>query len=348
MNEISKCVVCDDNDREIIRNPIFTCEDCHIGVHKCCYGILVKPGNCDPWWCSPCSEGRMGVVCVLCMQGGGALKKTTCDQYVHVICALFTEGITFTNKNRMEPIRLLKALAKNHGKICVYCSRDNGTCCKCTATDCNNFLHVTCGQKNRALNEKTNPKNRKICFEAFCHQHKPGGSTRRLSSIFVTETLSEKEDELNRSDDLDSIDDGMADRNDFVINGGAEAAHSHKTEELSIDSTLTTEMNDSSTLLSSPENMELPNNQTKNLDPIASTSNTNTVGRFVMPLSSIDESEAVTAIGRNQIRTHKDGQNSDDSESGNVSGKNTINSCHSSFFRFSIMCSSIVIQNKIQ
>lgn len=140
----SKCVVCDDNDQDTRDNPIFDCEDCNISTHKLCYGITAKSGNVDPWWCSPCSIGQYKVACELCSQSGGALKKTKCGHWVHVICALFIEGTIFTNKTRMEPVDISSVLPKNRGQKCVFCSKICGVCCKCSAPNCDYFLHVTC------------------------------------------------------------------------------------------------------------------------------------------------------------------------------------------------------------
>lgn len=209
------CVVCQDDDQGTSQNPIFVCEDCTIGVHKLCYGIAASSGNVEPWWCAPCSTGLSEVICELCLQNGGAMKKTTCGKWVHVVCALFTEGIRFTNKNRMEPVNISHVSQENRGKKCIFCLKICGVCCKCTDPSCNHFLHVTCGQKNKCLKENTNPENDKIVFEAYCHLHKPKESSRRISSLFVMETSAEKEEQSDQHYDVidissDAIDESLA------------------------------------------------------------------------------------------------------------------------------------------
>lgn len=76
MSSNYKCDVCADDETN--ENPIFVCEECDVGVHMLCYGITVPDNSTDPWWCSPCSIGRHGTVCALCLKSGGAIKKTTC------------------------------------------------------------------------------------------------------------------------------------------------------------------------------------------------------------------------------------------------------------------------------
>lgn len=197
------CVVCDGNDPVTSENPIFECADCGICVHKLCYGITAKFGDVDPWWCSPCSLGQNSVscksTCKLCLQNGGALKKTTCDNWVHVVCALFTNGTIFTNKQCMEPVNISNIPQEHHGQTCFFCSEVRGICGKCSDRNCDFFLHITCGQKYKCLREKTNSKNKKIIFEAYCRQHNPK-SSHRLSSAFILETLAAKDDLSGQKD----------------------------------------------------------------------------------------------------------------------------------------------------
>lgn len=159
-------------------------------MHVLCYGIKPPAQKLiEPWWCSPCSAEFFEPVCELCLQKGGALKKTTCQKWVHVICALFTEGAIFSNKIRMEPIKI-GGIPNNREEKCVFCRQINGSC-KCFQSDCKKRFHVTCAQRNNCLKECTNEKNNKIEFQAYCHQHKPQ-SSRRISSIFVAEKSVEK------------------------------------------------------------------------------------------------------------------------------------------------------------
>lgn len=184
----SKCVVC--TDPETSNNPIFCCDECGISVHQLCYGI--SDGCTDRWCCSPCNVGQNIPSCELCLQKDGAFKKTTCGKWVHVICALFTVGVKFQNNILMEPVNILKIPNTNRNKGCMYCSYAIGICCKCSQPNCKSWLHITCAQKANCLKE-INEKKNKIAFRAYCSEHRPvDESSRRLSSIFVRERLSEE------------------------------------------------------------------------------------------------------------------------------------------------------------
>lgn len=187
MSAFSKCVVC--TDPETPTNPIYFCIKCEINVHMLCYGIDID--DClDSWWCSPCNVGQCNPSCELCFKKGGALKKSSCGKWVHVICALFTEGVEFKDKAVMEPINISKIPEINRNKTCIFCSEAIGQCCKCNQPNCDKWLHITCGQKNNCLRE-INEKRNKLSFRAYCSEHKPVDETsRRISSTFVRDRLS--------------------------------------------------------------------------------------------------------------------------------------------------------------
>lgn len=212
MSAFSKCVVC--TDPETSNNQIFCCSDCEISVHKLCYGII---DECiDPWWCSPCNMNQHEPCCELCLKTGGALKKTTCGKWVHVICALFTVGVKFQNKTLMEPVNISKIPTTNRNKKCMFCSKAHGVSCKCTQTNCDGWLHITCAQKANCLKE-VNEKNNKIAFRAYCVEHKPvDDSFRRLSSIFVRESLSAEREQYQLGRESDDCAYDVNDVNDTL------------------------------------------------------------------------------------------------------------------------------------
>lgn len=182
----SKCVVC--TDPETIDNQIFMCSICAVGVHTLCYGFVSQRNRwTSAWKCSPCSVGFSNPVCELCLQKGGALKRTTCGKWVHVICGLFTVGVEFLCTTRMEPVEISKIPNENRNRTCVFCSKMHGMCCSCSHPECANWIHITCAQKKDCLKEVENEKNNKLAFFAYCDKHKPVESSRRISAIFVRE-----------------------------------------------------------------------------------------------------------------------------------------------------------------
>lgn len=182
-----KCSVC--TDPETSENQIVSCENCDVKVHMFCYGI---ESFAPVWKCSPCETGSLDPRCTLCLGKGGALKKTTCGKWSHVICALFTAGVDFEDKDSMEPINVSNLTNARRNKTCIFCQKSYGFCGLCATQKCKNRLHITCAQKSNCLKEVTNKKNGSIKFRAFCPDHKPNDSSRRISSQFVPEVLAEK------------------------------------------------------------------------------------------------------------------------------------------------------------
>lgn len=186
MDLFNKCSLC--ADPETSKNSIISCTACDLSVHVLCYGIESISGN---WKCSPCDAGVLGAVCKLCMQNGGALKKTTCGGWVHVLCGLFIDECTFVDKNVMEPVDITNVSDSKSGKTCMFCKSNGGFSPLCSRHKCNNRLHISCAHKNGCLKEDED-KDKKLKFRAYCFDHKPTGTTRRISSVFVRDAVIKK------------------------------------------------------------------------------------------------------------------------------------------------------------
>lgn len=191
MSSFSKCVVCTDPEAE--DNKVLRCFVCNVRVHQMCYGVETYK---EQWKCSPCIGKKTGSgdpICELCLQYGGAFKKTSNGKWSHVICGLFIEGVRFGNKQKMEPINISKIPDECRNKLCEFCLNDDGVSCLCSDLDCNRWVHVTCAQKNACTKEIPDKKG-KIKFLAYCENHMP--SHRRISSVFVRDKLKEKSNEI--------------------------------------------------------------------------------------------------------------------------------------------------------
>lgn len=208
MNTFSKCVVCDESN-ESSDNLLFICKKCYVSVHMLCYGCIAKKGVnwSSEWLCSPCESGLSDPICILCLKKGGALKKTTCGHWCHVICGLFTEGVAFTNIKRMEPINVSYIPASLKNQFCCFCQNAVGVCCKCSVSGCGKYMHVTCAQKNESLREEEDKKINQedmIEFNAYCNTHKPSATSRRLSSLSVgshfDQSVPSRDTESNEND----------------------------------------------------------------------------------------------------------------------------------------------------
>lgn len=174
-----QCCVC--SDPETQSNRVLNCKKCGISVHMLCYGI---ENYTNKWKCSPCRLRIKEPMCSLCEQKNGALKKTVCGNWAHVICALFTEGVRFMDVNKVEPIDIGNLSDAKRKAACHFCGLDTGFCPLCSKSSCKYRLHITCAQINGCLIEETK-RDDKIAFRAYCLDHKPKNSSRRISSQFV-------------------------------------------------------------------------------------------------------------------------------------------------------------------
>lgn len=139
MNTFSKCSVC--VDPESIENPISVCDSCNLNVHALCYGI-----DAD-WVCSPCKEGVVGTInCEFCPKTYGAFKKTICGKWIHVICALFTDGVQIEDTNSMEPVKISHISKSKRNKLCAFCGSKQGVCSLCSNSRCEHRIQITCSQ----------------------------------------------------------------------------------------------------------------------------------------------------------------------------------------------------------
>lgn len=178
MGTHSDCSICTDTATD--ENPICVCTDCSINVHVLCYGIE----NIQDWKCTPCMCGIAEPQCKLCLQKNGAFKKTSCGSYVHVICALFTEGVFFEDTIAMEPVNISEVSKAMRNKDCSFCKKADGFCPHCSKYNCKDRIHITCAQKNGCLKEEKKSDG-SLKFRAYCQNHKPGKTDRRISSVFV-------------------------------------------------------------------------------------------------------------------------------------------------------------------
>lgn len=188
------CLICEDPYTK--ENPIIACIDCGVKVHIYCYGIV---GHFENWKCSPCQTGKTKFAkCQLCMVKQGALKQTTDNKWVHVICALFTDGVLFEDHETMEPIDISKVSKTKLNKRCTFCYNSLGYCCLCANRNCKNRLHITCAQKHKTLKEIVS-KDDTIKFHAYCNDHRPKDSSKRLSSDAVQNMASKKQNKLMKT-----------------------------------------------------------------------------------------------------------------------------------------------------
>lgn len=83
-------------------------------------------------------------MCCLCPVRGGALKRTSDSQWVHVLCALIL-GARFKDPVNKEPINVLAVNRPSFDLECCYCKQKSGVVANCQDQQCDVRFHPTCG-----------------------------------------------------------------------------------------------------------------------------------------------------------------------------------------------------------
>lgn len=181
-------------------NPIIKCSGCHLTVHRVCYGI--PHAIYGDFYCDVCNDiyGNKTRVrtyhssqlteyppCSLCGYVGGALRKLSDGNYVHLNCCLWINGIKINNFPEMKDIEIpqtLEVFISNPLKTtsyvtgskiqykfsdltkfdvkesstlpfinitkfpCIYCNSNKGLTLKCSYNGCRCTFHLYCAYFN--------------------------------------------------------------------------------------------------------------------------------------------------------------------------------------------------------
>uniref|UniRef100_A0A8C5DHP9 Lysine-specific demethylase 4B n=1 Tax=Gouania willdenowi TaxID=441366 RepID=A0A8C5DHP9_GOUWI len=164
----TNCHIGDDGTSLLIR-----CSSCHMQVHSSCYGVKPDSFN-DSWMCSRCVSRAWTVECCLCNLRGGALKITTDNRWVHIICAIAVAEARFVNAVEREPVDVSAVPETRKNLKCVFChgnsaNQNRGACIQCSHENCATSFHVTCAQI-AGINMK--PADWPYVVSVTCHKHK--------------------------------------------------------------------------------------------------------------------------------------------------------------------------------
>lgn len=152
---------------------LLRCSSCHMQVHASCYGV--KPDSVgESWTCSRCAAGAWTVECCLCNLRGGALKTTTDNRWVHVICAIAVAEARFVNAIEREPVDVSAVPETRKNLKCVFChgknaNQNRGACIQCSYENCATSFHVTCAQIAGVV---MTPADWPYVVSVTCHRHK--------------------------------------------------------------------------------------------------------------------------------------------------------------------------------
>ncbi|KAG2442275.1 hypothetical protein HXX76_002362 [Chlamydomonas incerta] len=148
-----ECEVCGE-DEESSDDLKLECDMCRCVVHMRCYGVATPPPAGVLWLCDVCQMHAAGLPeelsppCELCPVLGGARKRTENGGYVHLLCALWTPGVTFGNVDTLEPVvGVAKAVQSRASLRCSLCSQPHGACVQCAGDRCYTAFHPMCARE---------------------------------------------------------------------------------------------------------------------------------------------------------------------------------------------------------
>ncbi|KAJ8102551.1 hypothetical protein POJ06DRAFT_205786 [Lipomyces tetrasporus] len=153
----SECGVCGSAEP---REKLLRCHSCQMCVHRSCYGVRDAKKK---WLCEPCQNDRnprhsMTYECALCPvqlyedipQGEKTprdpLKFTSGNNWMHVLCAVWTPEIKFTDSYTMNAAEGIGLIPKTKFlDVCEICHLRQGACTSCAV--CHVPFHVGCAFK---------------------------------------------------------------------------------------------------------------------------------------------------------------------------------------------------------
>ncbi|CDQ82804.1 unnamed protein product [Oncorhynchus mykiss] len=154
-------------------SPLISCSFCSLQVHSSCYGVSLDTVHNQSWMCSRCTALAWTADCCLCNLRGGALKMTTDNRWVHVICAIAVAEARFVNAIAREPVDISAIPDSRKSLKCVYCHKNTkqmcGACIQCSQDNCSTSFHVTCAHIAGVLMK---PADWPYVVSVTCHKHK--------------------------------------------------------------------------------------------------------------------------------------------------------------------------------
>ncbi|KDQ26518.1 hypothetical protein PLEOSDRAFT_1105423 [Pleurotus ostreatus PC15] len=143
---------------------VLKCKKCQLRVHTGCYGAIVDSDSLDSWKCDLCRneetmEASVYSDCLLCPRTRKnnkaapsdnflrAFKPTEGQGWAHVLCAVFTNDLTFTDASRLRLVEGMNTMnPRRFSSKCHLCGSSDGAVVRCN--DCPKEYHISCAWKH--------------------------------------------------------------------------------------------------------------------------------------------------------------------------------------------------------
>ncbi|XP_016084512.1 lysine-specific demethylase 4C-like isoform X2 [Sinocyclocheilus grahami] len=181
-------------------SPLVACNSCCVQVHASCYGVAAHDVS-PVWTCDRCVSGDLAAGCCLCNLRGGALKRTSDDRWVHVMCAVGLPEVKFIDVAKRAPIDISAIPVQRYKLKCIYCrnriKKLSGACIQCSCGRCPTSFHVTCAH---AAGVPMEPDDWPYVVFITCHRHQSRSSSAKVkvskSELEVGQTVISKHKNL--------------------------------------------------------------------------------------------------------------------------------------------------------
>ncbi|TFK39718.1 hypothetical protein BDQ12DRAFT_697826 [Crucibulum laeve] len=159
-----RCLACTKNGP---LGKVLKCKKCQMKIHAGSIGAIVDPAQVENWTCELCEneetlEASINSDCLLCPRVPHddkkhkpyppadsylrACKPTEGQGWSHILCAVFTPELTFTDSSRLRLVEGLNTISRHRWTTkCCLCNEMEGSVIRCN--DCNKEYHASCAWK---------------------------------------------------------------------------------------------------------------------------------------------------------------------------------------------------------
>ncbi|KAG0344618.1 putative PHD type zinc finger protein with BAH domain-containing protein [Podila humilis] len=147
------CSVC--NQHSAVGEQLLSCHECQLAVHRDCYGVA-SDVPLRHWTCDTCQNTHNPTCstnydCVLCIKSSvgapQALKRTTGNNWAHILCSIWIPEPTFVDVDSLSPIESIGKIRNERWRqSCSICKQKKGACVGC-GEGCKKSFHVTCARE---------------------------------------------------------------------------------------------------------------------------------------------------------------------------------------------------------